>query len=80
MADVGLPVDETYSPPARVREGALVATREEYDRLVETVSLFPQIAAGDAKNPKTPTPVAAGFDSWLFGDDPFSPRALHEFP
>jgi acetyl-CoA synthetase len=33
LADVGLPVDEKYSPPARVREGALVASREEYDRL-----------------------------------------------
>ncbi len=33
MADVGLPVDESYAPPARVREGALVASREEYDRL-----------------------------------------------
>src|SRR5215213_7563785 len=33
MADVGLPVDESYSPPARVREGALVASRDEYDRL-----------------------------------------------
>src|SRR5687768_18389995 len=33
MADVGLPVDESYPPPARVREGALVASREEYDRL-----------------------------------------------
>ena len=34
MADVGLPVDESYAPPARVREGALVASREEYDRLL----------------------------------------------
>ena len=33
MAEVGLPVDESYAPPARVREGALVASREEYDRL-----------------------------------------------
>jgi acetyl-CoA synthetase len=33
MADVGLPVDEKYAPPARVKEGALVASREEYDRL-----------------------------------------------
>jgi acetyl-CoA synthetase len=33
MADVGLPVDEKYAPPARVREGALVASPEEYERL-----------------------------------------------
>ena len=33
MAEVGLPVDERYAPPARVREGALVTSREEYDRL-----------------------------------------------
>ena len=33
MADVGLPVDEKYAPPARVSEGALVPSREEYDRL-----------------------------------------------
>ncbi len=33
MAEVGLPVDESYAPPARVREGALVASRGEYDRL-----------------------------------------------
>ncbi len=33
MADVGLPVDEKYAPPARVKEGALVASREAYDRM-----------------------------------------------
>jgi acetyl-CoA synthetase len=33
MADVGLPVDEKYAPPARVREGALVASPQEYERL-----------------------------------------------
>ncbi|HNO66563.1 MAG TPA: AMP-binding protein, partial [Tepidiformaceae bacterium] len=33
MADVGLPVDEKYAPPARVREGALVASQAEYERL-----------------------------------------------
>jgi acetyl-CoA synthetase len=33
MADVGLPVDEKYAPPARVREGALVASQQEYERL-----------------------------------------------
>jgi len=33
MADVGLPVDEKYAPPARVSEGALVASQEEYERL-----------------------------------------------
>lgn len=33
MAEVGLPVDEVYAPPARVREGALVASRAEYDAL-----------------------------------------------
>ena len=35
MADVGLPVDEKYAPPARVKDGALVATAEEYDRLYQ---------------------------------------------
>ena len=33
MAEVGLPVDESYAPPPGVREGALVASRTEYDRL-----------------------------------------------
>ncbi len=33
MTDVGLPVDEKYAPPARVREGALVASQQEYERL-----------------------------------------------
>ncbi|MGE3075695.1 MAG: acetate--CoA ligase [Dehalococcoidia bacterium] len=33
MAEVGLPVDESYAPPARVREGSLVPSREEYDRI-----------------------------------------------
>ncbi len=33
MADVGLPVDEKYAPPARVREGALVSSQAEYERL-----------------------------------------------
>ena len=31
--DIGLPVTETYAPPARVREGALVRSREEYEAL-----------------------------------------------
>ena len=31
--DIGLPVDETYAPPARVREGAHVGSREEYEEL-----------------------------------------------
>ena len=31
--DIGLPTTEVYSPPARVREGALVTSREEYERL-----------------------------------------------
>jgi acetyl-CoA synthetase len=33
MADVGLPVDEVYEPPARVREGALVADMETYSEM-----------------------------------------------
>ena len=33
MAEVGLPVDEKYAPPQRVRDGALVASAEEYERL-----------------------------------------------
>jgi len=35
MAEVGLPVDESYAPPARVREGALVPTRGDYDRMYD---------------------------------------------
>ncbi|HMO96792.1 MAG TPA: acetate--CoA ligase, partial [Tepidiformaceae bacterium] len=35
MADVGLPVDEKYAPPARVKEGAHVASREAYDRMYQ---------------------------------------------
>ncbi len=35
MPDVGLPVDEKYAPPARVKEGALVASREAYDRMYQ---------------------------------------------
>ncbi|GAB4321990.1 MAG: acetate--CoA ligase [Dehalococcoidia bacterium] len=31
--DIGLPIDETYPPPARVREGALVQSRAEYEEL-----------------------------------------------
>ena len=31
--DIGLPVTETYTPPARVREGAYVGSRDEYDEL-----------------------------------------------
>ncbi|MBE0611973.1 MAG: acetate--CoA ligase, partial [Dehalococcoidia bacterium] len=33
MAEVGLPVDEKYAPPARVSEGALVSTMAEYEAL-----------------------------------------------
>ncbi|MCC6416960.1 MAG: acetate--CoA ligase, partial [Gemmataceae bacterium] len=33
--EIGLPVGETYAPPAHVREGALVASREEYQRLYD---------------------------------------------
>jgi acetyl-CoA synthetase len=33
LAEVGLPVDESYPPPARVKEGALVKTAAEYERL-----------------------------------------------
>ena len=32
-SEIGLPVDETYEPPARVREGARVRSREEYEEL-----------------------------------------------
>ena len=32
-SDIGLPVDEHYAPPARVREGAYVGSREEYDEM-----------------------------------------------
>ncbi len=39
--DIGLPVTERYSPPARVREGALVASREEYDRLYQRSIMEP---------------------------------------
>jgi acetyl-CoA synthetase len=35
MADVGLPVDESYPPPARAREGALVKSRAEYQALYD---------------------------------------------
>ena len=31
--DASLPVHESYSPPARVREGALVDSREGYEAL-----------------------------------------------
>jgi acetyl-CoA synthetase len=33
--DIGLPVFETYAPPAAAREGALVTSREEYQRLYD---------------------------------------------
>ncbi len=33
MAEVGLPVHETYAPPARVTDGALVKSRAEYEEL-----------------------------------------------
>src|SRR5690606_11624930 len=33
--EIGLPVDEVYQPPARVREGALVQSMEEYQQLYE---------------------------------------------
>ena len=33
--EIGLPVDESYPPPARAREGALVQSREEYQRLYD---------------------------------------------
>ncbi|MCO5200418.1 MAG: acetate--CoA ligase [Chloroflexi bacterium] len=33
MAEVGLPVDERYAPPARVSEGALVSSMAEYEAL-----------------------------------------------
>ena len=33
MAEVGLPVDEKYAPPARVSEGALVSSMAEYEAL-----------------------------------------------
>ncbi len=32
-SDIGLPVNERYAPPSRVREGALVTSRAEYDAL-----------------------------------------------
>ena len=32
-ADAAMPVNETYSPPANVREGALVTSREGYEAL-----------------------------------------------
>ena len=32
-SEIGLPVDETYEPPARVREGARVRSRAEYEEL-----------------------------------------------
>jgi acetyl-CoA synthetase len=35
VADVGLPVDEWYAPPARVKEGALVSSFEEYKALYD---------------------------------------------
>ena len=31
--EIGLPVDEKYAPPARVREGSLVGSLEEYAAL-----------------------------------------------
>ncbi len=33
--EIGLPVSEVYRPPARVREGALVRDRDEYQRLYD---------------------------------------------
>ncbi len=33
MAEVGLPVDEKYAPPARVSEGALISSMAEYEAL-----------------------------------------------
>ncbi len=33
--EIGLPVNEVYAPPARVREGALVRSRDEYQRLYD---------------------------------------------
>ncbi len=33
--EIGLPVNEVYAPPARVREGALVRSCEEYQRLYD---------------------------------------------
>ncbi len=33
--DIGLPVNESYVPPARVRDGALVRSRAEYQRLYD---------------------------------------------
>ena len=32
-ADAAMPVNETYSPPERVRDGALVTSREGYEAL-----------------------------------------------
>ena len=31
--EIGLPVHESYPPPDRVREGALVTSREQYEEL-----------------------------------------------
>ncbi|CAN5393300.1 hypothetical protein BH11PLA2_BH11PLA2_23610 [soil metagenome] len=48
----------------------------EYDRFVLPMNYFLEVAKGDTK---TISPVAAGFDAWLFGDDPFLPRAVHGY-
>jgi hypothetical protein len=53
--------------------------RQEYDRLVEPESLFPLLGVRDTSTPKLHSPVAAGFDDWLFGVDPvFNPGPVHD--
>jgi proteasome lid subunit RPN8/RPN11 len=53
--------------------------RDEYDRFVHPVPVMPLLAPGEPSKARTISPVAAGFDNWLFGDDPFFiPSYAHE--
>lgn len=53
--------------------------REEYDRLVHSVNLLSSIQGCEKAQANATSPVAAGFDAWLFGDDPFfNSDLLHE--
>ncbi|CAN5474674.1 hypothetical protein BH11PLA2_BH11PLA2_29720 [soil metagenome] len=50
--------------------------QQEYERFVLPMNFFQDVANRDVK---TMSPVAAEFDTWLFGDDPFLPSAVHGY-
>ena len=67
-------VDWSQWPEFAVGDDLVMATgvwQQEFERLVKPVSLLQQLSAETAKTVKDTSPVAAGFDAWLFGDDPF---------